>query len=352
MVTLASGQERENVDFALRPARAVRQSGTLLGPDGPVAFAGLRLVPAGDDSMTELETSVTMTGAGGEFTFLGVPAGQYTIKALRVPRPQAPARTLTPPTTPDQPTMYAEAAVAVADRDVNDLVVTLQRGARVTGRFEFDGAADRPDSAALMRIGVTLDRLDAALAATPAANPFIVVPSGRADDTGAFKTYGVPSGRYIVRVGGAPSGWTLKSVMSEGRDLSEQQFELRATDLADVVISFTDRPTRLTGVVRDRDGNPDPSALVVVFPADTTSWTSYGVAPRRMRSTRPTKAGAFTMTALAPGEYYVAAIHEDAIADWQDAAVLEELSRRASRIRLGEGETRMQDVKTIDRGGR
>ena len=91
VVTLASGQERENIDFALRPARASRLSGTLLGPDGPGAVTGLRLVPAGDESMTELETSVTMTGSGGEFTFLGVPAGQYTIKALRVPRAPATA---------------------------------------------------------------------------------------------------------------------------------------------------------------------------------------------------------------------------------------------------------------------
>src|SRR5947199_10232891 len=112
--------------------------------------------------------------------------------------------------------MYAEAAVAVADRDVKDLVVTLQRGARLTGRFEFDGAADRPDAAALMRIGVTLDRVDAAPVTTPASSPFLVIPAGRAGDTGAFKTHGVPAGKYIIRVGGAPAGWTLKSVMRGG----------------------------------------------------------------------------------------------------------------------------------------
>ena len=97
---------------------------------------------------------------------------------------------------------------------------------------------------------------------------------------------------------------------------------------------------------------PEEVRLVVVFPADSTARTGYGVAPRHMRSTRPTKTGAFAITALAPGEYYVAAIHEDAIAEWQDPAVLEALSRRSTQIRLVEGETRTQDIKTVDRGGR
>ena len=37
VVTIESGQQRENVDFALRPSRAVRVSGIVVGPDGPAA---------------------------------------------------------------------------------------------------------------------------------------------------------------------------------------------------------------------------------------------------------------------------------------------------------------------------
>ena len=177
VVTIASGQERENVDFALHPVRTARVSGTVVGPEGPMANVALRLVPAADDVLTELETSVTMTGSGGEFTLLGVPAGQYTIKVLRIPRPRVPpapsTTTMTqiqvgssvvmtsgssgtpptvPPPIPDDPTMFAQTAVSVGDRDVTDVIVTLQRGARVTGRFEFDGALERPNATALMRV--------------------------------------------------------------------------------------------------------------------------------------------------------------------------------------------------------
>jgi hypothetical protein len=58
------------------------------------------------------------------------------------------------------------------------------------------------------------------------------------------------------------------------------------------------------------------------------------------------------VTALPAGDYYVTAIREEGFAEWRDPAVLEDLSRRATQIRLGEGETRAQDIKTIAGGGR
>jgi len=364
VVTLASGQERENVDFALRPVRASRVSGVLVGADGPVPNTALRLVSASDDFQSDLEASVTMTGASGEFTLLGVPAGQYTLKVLRVPRPAPPGAAQTtqvqvgstmtistsgspsagPPPIPDDSTMYAEVPIAVADRDVTDVIVPLQRGARLTGRLEFEGGRDRPDGAALARVPILPERADAA---SIGEGPFMSIPPGRADESGAFKTYGLPPGKYIVRVGGAPPGWTVKSVTSEGRDISETPIDLRGADLASVVITFTDRPTKLTGVARSGEGNADPDALIVVFPADSAAWTDYGLNPRRVRSTRTTKSGAYTFTGLPAGDYCVAAIKEEAYGQWQDPQVLEELARRATQVRLADGEEKTQDLKTL-----
>ena len=79
----------EEYRFSLTPVKP-RVSGFLIGPDGPAPNMGVRLTSATEDTLTELEASVTMTGAGGEFTLTGVPPGQYTIKVLRVPRPAVP----------------------------------------------------------------------------------------------------------------------------------------------------------------------------------------------------------------------------------------------------------------------
>ena len=89
-----------------------------------------------------------------------------------------------------------------------------------------------------------------------------------------------------MRVGGAPPGWTLRSVTSEGRDISDTPLDVGSADVANIVITFTDRQTKVTGVVRGANGNADPDALVVVFPADSAAWTGFGLNPRRMRSTR------------------------------------------------------------------
>jgi len=369
VVKVSSGQERENVDFSLRPVRTAKVSGTVMGPEGPVPYISVSLWQAGDDVATngELETSVTMTGEAGDFTLIGVPAGQYTLKIVRVPRaasnPPATITTIqaggstivssvsggpgaTQPPISDDPTLFGEATVAVADRDVNDVVVTLQRGARLTGRFEFDGAAEKPAGAALTRIPIILDRADASV--TLGSN---FVPPGRADESGVFKTYGMPPGKYLVRAG-APSGWTLRSITSEGRDLADTPIDLRITDLTNVVVTFTDRPTKLSGIVRGTDGNADTGALVIVFPADSSGWSDYGFNPRRVRNIRPSKNGSYSLTGLPPGEYYVAAIHEEDVADWRDPQVLEDLSRGASQIRLTEGDARVQDLKTTKAGAR
>jgi hypothetical protein len=372
VITLSSGQDREGIDFSLRPIRTFRVSGTLIGADGPMPYTTLRLASSTEEALTELETSATMSGAGGEFTLLGVPPGQFTIKVNRVPPRPIPTQNTTtmtqiqvgsstvmtsssspsnpavvPPPISDEPTMFAELPVAVGNADVPDLLVTLQRGARITGRLEFDGTRERPDATALTRVQITLDRVDAL--ATPGVFVGTIPQPGRADETGAFKTYGVAAGRYVVRVGGAPIGWTLRSVTLEGRDIADSPIDLRTTDANNVVITFTDRPTKLTGVARSANGSTDADAVVVVFPADSSASSDY-LSPRRVRGVHASRDGTYAFEGLPPGDYVVTAIHEDTTPEWRDARVLEDLSRGGSQVKLVEGDARIQDVKTVKGG--
>jgi hypothetical protein len=361
-LTLKSGQERGSVDFSLRPVKTSRVAGTLVGPDGPVANVALRLLPEGDDFAIDMESSAAISGPSGEFTFLGVMPGQYVVKVLRVPRAAVgPSSTTTiqvggativssvsgtpggvPPRVPAEPTLWASVPVAVADGNVTGVMVALQTGARLSGRLEFDGTKERPEPQQLLRLPITIEPTERSVI----PGPFTSIPPGRVDESGAFTTYGVPGGKYLVRVGGAPSGWTLRSVVSAGRDVSDTPIDVGAADVSNIVITFTDRPSRLTGVVRGSSGAPDPDAMVVIFPVDPASWTDYGLNPRRMRSVRVAKAGTYTLVGLPPGEYYVAAVNDEGFSTWQSQDVLEALSRFASPVRLAEGDARTQDLKT------
>ena len=360
-LTLKSGEERGGIDFTLRPVKTSRISGTAMGPDGPAAYVGLRLVPAGDDFSLEMETSITMTGAGGEFTFLGVPAGEFAIKVVRIPRvvagspatatmmstgsttivTTAPGAATPPLPLPAEPTLWATVPVGVGETDVSDVVVVLRPGARISGRLEFDGAAEKPDQARMQRIPVLVERADRV-----SPPPMQSIPSGRVDASGTFKTYGVPAGQYFIRIAGAPPPWTVRSVMSEGRDVSDVPLDVGATDVTNVIVTFTDRPAKLTGIVRGAGGNPDPAALVVAFPSDAAQWKDFGVNPRRFRSARVTKSGSYTFTALPPGDYVVAAVKDEFGSTWQTPEVLETLSRLGSQVSIAEGDTRTLDLKT------
>jgi hypothetical protein len=361
-VTIKSGEERTNVDLLVRPARGVRVTGTLIGPEGPADMTGVRLTPVGsDDFIDRLDTATAITNTAGQFTFPAVPAGQYVLRVLRLPRPPvdpdastrvsvtpggsmtissapSPLGAAPPPPIPKDATLIAQLPVAVGDRDVTDMIVPLKVAPRVSGRIEFDGTIERPAHESLTGLRITLDPADG----SKLANATLAFQTGRPDEKGEFTTYGVPPGRYVIRVSPMPMGWFFKGAMLQGRDVADTPLELESKDVSGIVITFTDRPSSISGTVRGADG-PDPTAIVLAYPVDSNAWSSSGALSRRMRTARAAKDGTYSLTALAPGEYYVVAVQEDLVGEWQDPALLQALTRVARQIRLVDGERKLQD---------
>ena len=96
LITLSAGDHRANIDLRTALTATRRISGTAIGPDGPVPWLSLRLVPAAlDDIAAEVSTSLSAsfntamaaTDGNGAFTFLAVPPGHYIIRALTTPGP-------------------------------------------------------------------------------------------------------------------------------------------------------------------------------------------------------------------------------------------------------------------------
>jgi hypothetical protein len=77
---------------------------------------------------------------------------------------------------------------------------------------------------------------------------------------------------------------------------------------------------------------------------DPAAWSDSSANPRRMRSTRVPKSGAYSIAGLPAGEYYVAAIAEDNVSQWQDPQFLADLARTATTVRLSDGDTRTQNL--------
>ena len=377
-IVLGSGEERAGVDFQLRPVPVFQISGTVAGPDGPAGNLGVRLLPAGTDELTSdagFESASTTTDAGGTFLFLAVPPGQYTLKVLRTPRPAASsaaaamganmsmiqnARGSTamsmgpltmdmmmpvPPDIPTDPTLWATVPVSVGDTDVAGLGVPLRAGFRVSGRAEFIGSAAKPTPDQLRRMPVVLDRADTGGAAriSPLQGPG-QAPNGQFDATGQFTSYGLVPGKYFVRVPFSFGGWTLLSASVGGRDAADMPLDVENADVSGVVLTFTDRPTELSGAVHDAQGRADAAASVVLFPVQRESWMDFGSAPRRLRVARAGPNGQYHIGGLPPGEYFAAAVRTDVAGDWQNPNFLSGLSQSATRVTVTDGEKKTLDL--------
>jgi protocatechuate 3,4-dioxygenase beta subunit len=361
VVPLKSGEEHGAVDIQVQAVRAARVSGTIAAGAAPVSTTAVRLVPAGNDPLVEsIETAATVTDAAGGFTFPAVPPGDYVIRVLRLPRPPASADegpqtivspsagTVTisggvrtsgapppPPPIPTDATLCAQVPLSVSGRDISDLVIPLTPAPRVSGRVEFEGTSDKPSSSSVVGIRILLNPADG----SRLSDRTLTLQTGHPDENAEFTTYGVPPGQYVVSIAGAPAGWTLKGVAYQGRDLADTPVDLETKDITGVVITFTDRPSAIVGVVQGPRG-PDPDAVVLAYPTDPDEWAASGGVPRRLRTARADATGAYSITGLPPGEYHVIAVKEDTIGDWQDPALLQALTQYAQQVRLVEGDRR------------
>lgn len=365
VITVRSGDERGGIDIQLQPARTVRISGMLAAPDGMASHVGIRLLPMGGDTLVdEIETATAMSDATGAFSFLGVPPGQYVLRVVRVPRPPPdaadPSRltvqaggirvsTAPPPPGPAAPapippdaTLCAQVPLVVGGDDLANVVVPLAAGPRLSGRVEFDGSESLPTPSAIAGIRVSLDPADGSRGAKG-----LSFETGHPDESGHFLTYGVPPGRYVVNVAGISfPGWYFRGARYQGRDITDTPIDL-TTDLNGVVLSFTDRPSTISGIIRSA-GAADGGGLALAFPVDADAWTTSGANARRFRVARADKDGHYAFPNLPGGDYYVAAVKDDTVDDWWDPALLRMLSGVARQVRLADGEQRRQDLDTLE----
>jgi uncharacterized protein (DUF2141 family) len=373
-VRVPSGTEVEAIDLQLQLTPALRVSGVLVDPMGqPAAGLGLRLVPTdGASYLSEngFETATTASGPAGQFTFEGVSPGAYAVKVIDVPRPPPPPPPPPPPvaagsgrsavpappappasrgfiaiaagvrmpaSAPGPPGMvrWADVPVVVGAEDVVDLTVALQPGLVVSGRMEFEGSLPRPAPEQMSRMMVNLQPVAGRPMAMPRAQP--------ASEQGAFRTAGHPPGTYLVTAPSPGRGWSLKSVMAGGRDVSLDPLTLDR-DVEGVIVTYTDTPrrVRLTGTVQaapNEDGTID--AYVVAFPANHQAWIRDGMSARRAASvTAPS--GTYAIASLPPGDYLVAAVTADEPPQLQNAEYVAKLVRVATLVTLAAG-----DEKTV-----
>src|SRR5579862_6193 len=276
-IEMTSGADIGGIDFRLRAVPTRRVTGVISGPPEPLSRIAIRLIRIGAvATRTDLETALTFTDPRGAFVFPAVPQGSYELRVLDLPlqsntsyayRAVEPElRMLVSHVSPwaNRPTWWATQPLIVADRDVTDARIVLARGARIRGRFEFTTAEAPPPG----NVSFQLVRADGR-----PLTPMSISPVA-ASEAKEFQSIELPPGRYLFSALNPTGKWYFDRALLNRRDISANPFDLGGTDIDGIVVTFSSRPTEIRGTVRGADNRPDPSAAVVIMPADPRTWTN------------------------------------------------------------------------------
>jgi hypothetical protein len=371
VISLRPNEERAGVDFALQLVPTAQISGRVLDGEGrPQAGVSVTLRPTRNDGLdlfASLFNASGRTNADGTFTMRGVKPGSYTMSARATPKTGAESPAAPNPAAMMQQEMaailgggaagathWAQEEISVQGRDISDVTLTLRPGMAITGRIVYEATTKTPPTD-LTKSGLTLmpaptgtgiNDLVAGLMGG-GSTPLKVEPDGR------FAIRGVNPGKYrlnmpfaMMQMAGMPSipgGWTLKGAMVGGRDVSDSPLEIRAgVDVSDVVVTFTDQPSELSGTVLDGAGRVTADFPIIVFSTDRSYWT---LGSRRVQTARPSSDGKYKITGLPAGEYFVSAVTAVERTEVYDPAFLSQLMSAAFKITIKDGEKKTQDLK-------
>ena len=113
------------------------------------------------------------------------------------------------------------------------------------------------------------------------------------------------------------------------------------------MITYTDKVAQVSGTVHAAQGAAIASgSTVFMFPADYRARIANADG-RRFRNAAVSKTGAYTFALLTPGEYLVAALDVDDVPENRDTPFFDALSRVATRVTIGEGDKKTQDLQFV-----
>ena len=329
-VTVGPAQEVSSVDFQVQLVAFATVRGLVGGADANPA--SVMLVPEDANGHTVPGASVLRgrVERGGGFMVSNVPPGRYLAVARSGGRQDDPKAGLQ--------------TVVVNGQDIDNLGIVLLPGVSMSGNITVESSGTAaPTDYSTFRINV------------PEVNPLPVAAggpmggrggrggagNGRAEQNGAFEVDNLlPGSHYVSVTGSGP--WVLKSVSIDGRDVTDQPFELKSgQSVGDVMVVLTDRTTSVDGTVRDASGNGLGGLTVIAFSTDPQYWRPQS---REIQTANTDATGAYHFRGLPPGEYQVIAVDNVDPGEWYDPSFLNQLRGGAKSLKLADGDKQTLDL--------
>lgn len=359
------------------PLRALTERGTIIGAPKPTPtyFAGSTVGTARLEDASALTLGVAQDVDGVDFTLVSATYAAFTVRAvlasgaapanwtMRVQRVGAPygevrcflsppqggvasdatcpsvppgdfwvmatARAGGPNTAPE----FGVTRIAMAGRDLPEVVVTTAPPAPVRGRVEVEGGAPLPPGLRVAALETDYE-FPSGAGDTPAVLPATVGADG------TFSFAGLP-GRRLLRVQGLPAGWALSGVYAGADNVADAPRTFGdASTTASVRVVVTPQTGTVSGVVLDTTGAAKAGARVVVFSTDAREWHARS----RVVVTADVGAdGRYAVRGLLPGQYVAVVAERLPDGAWEDPAVLGRLQPTGVAVTVAAGTTQNVD---------
>ena len=307
-VVVRAGQEVGGIDIRYRGDRGYIVSGTLSGALGEDSAAGIRGVSVTlthrSNGTIESRAWVQLRGGKG-FAVNGVPDGDYDLLA------QMDVGT-------ENSSASAPRHVVVKGADVTGIELSLAPLGSIAGRAVLEkipGAERAPDCKA-MRIAsldelVLIARRDEKAGAKNQPDAGIVsMIDASPDEKGAFKIPSLAPGRYRIEMRLPSEDWFVKSITKAGASTAKQNDVASGLVIStsqrvtDVIITLREGGASLRGnVVAASEGTRLPALLAHLVPAEAEAAEDV----IRFAEARVDSEGAFSLSNIAPGRYYLLA---------------------------------------------
>jgi hypothetical protein len=340
-VRIRPGMDLAGVDLVFTPTPGARVEGTVIDALGRPVEAAVSLVPSQRSDALAPPLRVTQSASDGRFAFVHVPPGNYVVQAsvgrMSACRAVPGLAVLCDGATPGGTWQFGTSFVQASGTDAVTATVQTSRGSSMTGHIVLEGgdhASLSPADFALVALPVDRDTSPAGLQPRT-----VVMGDGRFTMTDLHGTVRLASVE-------TPAGWYLQSMTIDGIEAVDRPVTFGPGGTrTGVEVTFSAGGAEIHGRVVDDGRAPVANAAVVVFPADAARWHDWS---RSMVATGSGESGHFVVTALPPGEYWVAAFDRSDAAidgDWRNPEVLHRLTAGARRVTVRPGSRASTEVR-------
>lgn len=320
-ITVRAAQETTNISMALVSARMARISGRAVNSRGAPIVQGMIMAMPSDRMSLGMMTP-SMTAADGTFQLTGLAPGNYTL-------------TLRPRGMPSADSEFGSLRLTVGSTDIDNLMLMTAPGAVARGVVTTDEGIPPP----VLPEQITL------VARPTEPDTMTGIGQGEVNPDWTFQITGLAETRVITGMVAQSPEWTVKGVYHNASEITDSGLEFTPGSTIDGLnVVLTRRQTELSGQIVGGNRNaPETDATVIAFSENPERW-HFGT--RYVRTARPNQDGRYTLRGLPPHDYYVVAVTDVEPGQTQDPEFLDSLRAQAVRVSLGEGENRVQDLKT------